>query len=343
MSGRRITEIDFVRGLCILCVHMGHCGVVIGWGTRLWQTFFMSAFFLFSGYLGKQTSFGRILRSTLLLYYLWGIGLHILRAVPRLIRGTFSASSWLTVLGRILLGTKQPKESEQLWFLITLFTVEVLWFVITHVFKEKRARILTVAILLVAGIILNARGIRGLPFRLGTALMMLPLFVLGQIASEHREALTAAFSPGKWNRDLLRFAMLVLLWCFGAYVNYRLSKRTVSVWSEHYNTYLLFYLNAVTGTAVFLRLSQLIDRTNAKILTAPRNAVCFYGRNSRTAFLTVNFLILIVGRALNAAGVDALVSPMLGHVIKCAIVVLLQIPVAYVLNRPVFSKIFLLK
>lgn len=97
---QRITEIDFVRGLCILAVHIGHCSIDLGAVTYLWQSFFMSAFFIFSGYLSKSkpSSLLKLLKSTLLLYYLWTIGLHALMAFQDIRHGTFSLPVWISEL-----------------------------------------------------------------------------------------------------------------------------------------------------------------------------------------------------------------------------------------------------
>lgn len=184
MSKRRITEIDFVRGISILCVHVGHCGIELGAVTKLWQTFFMSAFFLFSGFLSRQKPFRKILRSTLLLYYLWTVGLHALMAISDLRHGVFSLSAWLSALPPILLGINQPNESAQLWFLVALFTTQTLWLVLCRLLPSMKARLTAAAALMAVGIALNAAGIRAMPFRLATALIMLPVFAFGKVLSE---------------------------------------------------------------------------------------------------------------------------------------------------------------
>lgn len=334
----RITEVDFVRGICILAVHLGHSCIDLGIVTYLWQSFFMSAFFIFSGYFSKPISLKKLLKSTLLLYYLWAVGLHAIMAVRSIRHGVFSVSTWMSELKPIILGTSQPNESAQLWFLVALFTIKLIWSAILHFSSNDRNRFCVTAIIAIIGIILNLNGFRGVPFRLITAMIMLPLFAFGYIISKRNIDIVSAHSS-----KTLSFFLISIFWCLGTFLNFRIGGRTVSVWSEVFNFLPLFYFNAVSGTMVFLLLSRMIDKSSREIIIHVRNAVCFYGRNSLTAFLTVNFLIIIVGIMLAKLGLSITLSTTYYNIVICISVLLLQIPTAWVLNQPKIARIALLR
>lgn len=336
-SVKRITEIDFVKGICILSVHVGHCGINLGIVTYLWQSFFMSAFFIFSGYLSKQTSFKKMMKSTLLLYYLWAIGLHLLMSVQDLRHHAFSINDFLSDQRMIILGVKQPGEIAQLWFLVALFTVKLMWEIITHIFHSEKSRLIAIAIIACVGFVLNLNNIKEVPFRLVTAMIMLPLFAFGNSLKDFGKGLFEKTS------SLHVFAVTMICFFFGTFLNVKPFGHNISIWGEIFNFPFLFYCNAVLGTATFLMLSILIDKYGSRIVVKIRNAVCFYGRNSLTAFLTVNLLIVLVGKAFVKIGMRAILPLTLYNIIVCVIVILLQIPVAWFLNYPKVAKVLLLK
>lgn len=337
-KNHRITEIDFVKGLCILAVHIGHCSIDLGAVTYLWQSFFMSAFFVFSGYLSKQkpSSLLRLLKSTLLLYYLWTIGLHALMTFQDIRHGTFSISVWISELKSIILGISQPGESAQLWFLIALFTTKLIWEIILRLFANAKSRLLMTAIIAFVGILLNLNGVKSVPFRLVTAMIMLPLFVLGCILSKQ-------YSKPSCKNAYLYFFVLVPVYFLGTFLNVKPFGHNISVWEELFNYFPLFYCNAISGTAVFLLESVLIDRIGNTLLVRLRDMICFYGRNSLTAFLTVNFLIEVVHRLFSKIGMSAFVPSETCKILVCVTVIILQVPTAKLLNNPKIAKIALLK
>ena len=334
----RVTEVDFVKGVCILAVHLGHCCIDLGVITYLWQSFFMSAFFIFAGYWSKPTSFRRILKSTLLLYYLWTIGLHALMAVRDIRHGAFSISVWMSELKPILLGINQPDESSQLWFLVALFTTKLIWFAILRFISADRNRLYVTFFFAVTGIILNLNGIHEVPFRLVTAMIMLPLFAFGYMAKKYFGTAYTHFV-----HHIPSYLLLIIMWCLGTFLNYKIGGRTISVWSEKFNFFPLFYFNAISGTLVFLSLSRLIDCLKNNAIIRARNAICFYGRNSLTAFLSVNFEITIVNIIFAKFSPYAILPLTMRNIITFFAVILLQIPTAWILTNPKIARIALLK
>lgn len=335
---QRITEIDFVRGLCILAVHIGHCSIDLGAVTYLWQSFFMSAFFIFSGYLSKSkpSSLLKLLKSTLLLYYLWTIGLHALMAFQDIRHGTFSLPVWISELKPIILGISQPGESAQLWFLIALFTTKLIWEIILRLFADVKSRLLITSLIAAVGIFLNLNGVKSVPFRAVTAMIMLPLFVFGYMLSNRYSQF-----PHKYTCPY--FVALITVYFLGTFLNVKPFGHNISVWEELFNYFPLFYCNAISGTTVFLLGSVLIDRIGNTVLVRLRNVICYYGRNSLTAFLTVNFLIVIVYKLFSKIGLYAFVSSETCNILVCVTVIILQIPTARLLNNPKIAKIALLK
>lgn len=345
----RNQDIDFVRGVCIVCMFFGHCGVLLGPLTKLWNTFFMPAFFIFSGYFFRMKSGST--KKTLLyktkkslgLYYLWAFGLHIVMGIIHYFQRTLLWSEWFHSCKLILLGIDQPNESAQLWFLVALFSVELMWILIVNYLPNTKSRIVAVAIIASLGVGLNSFGIKGVPFRFVTAMIMLPLFAVGVYVKEFeksrfvRNTFSALDNGALWY-DLL----LVVLWGAGAFVNVKLYGRTVSAWTETFNFHPLYFINAVTGTLVIHTISKRISQTNSKLLLTFRKAFCFYGKNSVVGLLTINFLIYLIMTPLSKLNLPQLPVHGTANVLTLLIVLLLLIPLSKLLNNPKISKYALL-
>ena len=163
--------IDLVKGLCILFVFIGHSGIRLGNYKILWTSFYISSFFILSGFLFKykeniKATIIHKIKSLLLLYLIWSVipycivsiyDLYILKSLP---------ADFLKNFVIIITGTNQPQYLGQLWFIYALFTVELLWILIDSKITKKSYKYIFILILTIIGLILNALKIKISIFRL---------------------------------------------------------------------------------------------------------------------------------------------------------------------------------
>lgn len=339
MDTKRNTYIDFVKGLSLICVFLGHSGVNLGIVTNLWQTFFMSAFFFFSGYyfraLPFKESVSKDIRSLLSVYYIWALGILVLViAFETLALHIWPPSQeYMTLLKETSLGIDQHGFVSQLWFLVALFTVRLMWNLLCRLFKTNYWKLLSVGVILLLGIILNLMGWKGSPFRLVTAMIILPVFVCGVYAGKYRildERPADSHSRFSPFLNWWQFGILVLIWLLGSWTNYSLFGRTVSFWGEVYNFHPLFFLNALSGILVFFNVATMIEKSKSLLLGAVESFFTLFGENSLPAFVSMNLCIEIAVRVLGIVGIRQ-------NWLVCILAILLELPTIWLLKQKPFK------
>ena len=294
-SKGRIVSMDIVKGLCIVLVILGHSGVKVPFVPIFWYSFYMSTFFLFSGYLfnykenTKKTIIYKI-KSMYLLYLMWAIIPYSILGVIRISSGSLAIADFATNIGKIILGIKCPSEVAQLWFICALFTVEILWIIIDKSFKSKRSKIIISLLLMLTGLILNALGVKRLFFRLDNALILLPIFELGVLYRENKE--------NKVMKNLVFMKVPTLLCLTIIYILLVVLHRNVlsyevSIAGCKYGLYPLFYINAVLGTLVALNYARIIYNKSKFIIKKLSEYLLFIGQNSTITYITMNILIFL--------------------------------------------------
>ena len=187
----RDRTIDAIKGFCILWVAFGHSGNDGGIANTIISTFYMSAFFIFSGYLFKyktdkvkDTVFYKI-KTLYPLYLLWAIIPCMTLMIQSLIAGQPAPFNTLTLPFKIFLCIDLPSIIGQLWFIVALLTTELLWIIIDNIFKKQKTKFICLCVLAASGLLLNYCNIQLPIFRLGTALIMLPIFYIGVQIKRH--------------------------------------------------------------------------------------------------------------------------------------------------------------
>lgn len=297
MTTNRIGYIDFVKGLCLICVFLGHSNITLGSVTHLWQSFYMPAFFLLSGYCYKKTNsfwnnLWRDVKGLLLVYYCWGLGILAIIVGYKLMHNV-SVADFIPLAERTLLGKAQHQLVEPIWFLMALFTIRVIWNLISFSISREGIQAAVILVLAIAGFLMNAYGIRETPFRLETAFVCFPFFFLGSFtrsrsANGGQQALTWPWLLG-----------IAIVWVAGSLLNVRLYGHNVSVWSDTYNFPLLFYINAVFGTLLFLNIGQLIEKSSSRLCRATDAFFRYFGEHSLAALVTLNIAVFLATVVIN--------------------------------------------
>lgn len=292
---RRIESIDIVKGLCIILVIFGHSGNKVPLIPNFWYSFYMSAFFLFSGYLfkyketTKKTIIHKI-KSMYLLYLIWTIIPYSILGITRIIRGKLEIVKFIKIVGKIVLGIKCPREVAQMWFICALFTVEILWIIIDKVFKTKKRKIVVSILLMIIGIVFNMLDIKELVFRVDTALIMLPIFELGILYQRNKE--------NKIINSLVYMKLPLLISLTIVYIilvilHFNILKYTVSIAANDYGLFILFYINALLGTLLSINYARKIYNKSKYIFKKILEYFMFIGTNSTISYITMNILIYL--------------------------------------------------
>ena len=223
MSQKRIEFIDLAKGICILLVVLGHCGVPINIPgleiVRMPLYFILSGLF-FKDYGGGYNFFikktNKILIPFLFFYLVGCAALYALKAfAPHLLvtdaKGIFDIFD------------NRQFFNGPIWFLLCLFWCNIIFCQITLNVKKDSARIPLVALLGFIGWFLGEKGIF-VPMFIDVALTALPFFAFGYYLKK-----SEILYPNKMDRYNIVFA--ILFW--GA--AYLLTRTTEYRLSFHYN------------------------------------------------------------------------------------------------------------
>ena len=331
-KGARIASMDIVKGLCIILVIIGHSGIKVPFVPIFWYSFYMSAFFLFSGYLFnykdtvRKTVIYKI-KSMYLLYLMWAIIPYSILGIIRIISGKLAIIDFTKIIGKIVLGIKCPSEVAQLWFICALFTVEILWIIIDKLFKTRKSKIIFSALLFTIGIVLNVLGIKRTFFRIDNALMLLPIFELGVLYQRNKE--------NKIMNNFVYMKIPVLLCLTIIHIllvilNCHVLKYGISIAGGQYGLYPLFYINAILGTLVALNYARIIHEKSKNIIKKVSEYFMFIGQNSTITYITMNILIFLIRYVLkNVFSLNKAMMPKVVFLIMLCI----QIPLIKLLKK----------
>jgi len=329
---KRVDYIDLFRGIVILLVIYGHSGCVkFPQAIAYYQSFYMSSFFLFSGFFHKETKsfflqLKKSFRRTYIPYVLWLLLIMSFFSIIDMSNHAFEISKYLIILREGLLGIAHPNYVGQYWFLIAFFTLQVGFSALDKFVNNSHLKAGFVCILAFLGICINHIGIRHTLFRIDTALMVLPIFYCGILLKKY------------WGRllELKRNELFILavIHFVAVYLNYFLSNCSpVSLWAEVYNNYLLFYIGAILGTVVWMNILKRINETKNNHLAKILNWVKFIGENSIVPLLNMN-LVIYIFRSQIFARIPVLNqhSILINH-ITCLLTMLVQVFIIKILNE----------
>lgn len=177
----RISEIDFVKGVGILFVLLGHAGLS-GFPRVIVYGFHMPLFFFVSGLFFKRKPPREYLlmncRRLLYTYCIFAFILVLSTLIYSVVTRTSIASNVITQLN--------PMKEESrclylsIWFFICLFVVRVLFYLISYV--EDNALVFVFTCLLGA-VGLAIQGKVNIPFFIDSAFSMLPFYGIGYLIS----------------------------------------------------------------------------------------------------------------------------------------------------------------
>lgn len=217
---KRLPFIDLMKGLCIILIVIGHVDTALFTALgdnadRMFQTFRVPMYYFVSGIFFKQYGgffdFARKKVNNILIpfafFYLFAylvqMAFHYMPACSHVF-GEFHRGSIIQPLTQRYWDCNVP-----LWFLMSLFWVNILYYLLQMITRRRWVQILAVAAMAAVGYTLCAWHIRPL-YYIDTALVGMPFFVLGSLLREQN--VLRPSSTDKWG--LVAFPLALVLTYF---------------------------------------------------------------------------------------------------------------------------------
>lgn len=301
-AGRgRLAYLDVAKGLCMLWIVAHHSNLHV-WVPNVNGFFFIIAGCFFSAS-ATAGAFWQKRVNRLVIPYLFFIALTFaVLGVSRLVRGAEGLD-----FGFLFAHLNSCRAANNpLWFLVCLFSMNVLFFAVTRVFKTTAALIASVTALAAVGFAVDAWDVH-LPMYIVDACQMMPYFLLGFLLNPVLTSLRAEVAFGSW-RVFAGGAVVFAVALVGAWL-----------WLDGMPDWLVraaWFVESVGGFAVLMCVSVWLS--GVWLLN-------FIGRGSLIVFgthaLFVNNFADMVFRPLGMSGVWVDVVDMAATVAVCAFLV----------------------
>ncbi len=248
MSQKRIEFIDLAKGICIICIVLGHCGVAFsipGISNFVMPTFFILSGLFFKEYDSAGTFLVKKINSQLvpfLFFYLTAYAVfYMLKfCAPQLLISHAEGIADLFCNRQYFNGP--------IWFLISLFWSNIYLYIINRTIKKDYLRIAIVIFLGFIGWLLGQKGFIA-PMFMDVAMTALPFFAAGYYLKK-----TTLIYPNKYDKYNLLF--IIALWI----TTFLLSQYTYIRISFHYNIIegTFTYLASLIGTLLIILICKSI-------------------------------------------------------------------------------------
>lgn len=313
---KRLDEIDILKSIGIVLMIMGHIGFGGGFDFYI-HSFHMPMFYIISGFLHKQSSltFKKVCYKKakgLLIPYIAFAFFHL--AIFTLLHRHLELSALSSIF---IFNTDGLPIAGALWFLTSLFFVDVIYYLIDKVNSSSIQGIIVVLITLAGFIIPNYTR---LPWALDTAMIGVGLFALGKLGRQYilNSIFMTKISTGSF--FILAGSVAALL---NSYVNVR---------TGTYSNLILFFIAAVgitLGLYIYCRHLKYIDIFIIEELR-------FIGKNS-IVYVCLNQLILMVPNKISVTYVISNTPILLVYKI---LVLILSLLILHLLTKILNQNLF---
>jgi len=319
MSDKRLGYIDLIKGFGILIVVLGHAMIP----RSPWiYSFHVPLFFFISGFMYKDIPLVLNITAKLkkiyfpfvifnvitwLFFYLISLMKHIA------VDNSYYANLYRTVIGFDI----SVPQNGPLWFLLCLFSVSVIYIFIS-LLKSEYLRFAFVVAFSAFGYFISQK-YSDLPFKIETAMMMIPYFYLGNLSKKYNFA-------DKLNKRSLVFIFngtLILGWVHFILNTYNLQIsgiERISVLENRYGNIFLFYSASLCAILYISTLAEKID--SVRIIN-------YFGKNS-LIILCVHYPILQYVERIHPV---FLTDSLFFDLISSLITIILCVPFILILKR----------
>lgn len=282
-NSTRRQDVDFFRGIGIICMILGHIIVNEIIFNRIIHAFHMPMFFIISGMFWKTCeSYADFIKkkakSLLLPYLIFGLIHYVIYIIYYYHDPDMSKIS--PIIRLIGNNTEGLPIAGALWFLTALFFCEILYTYIEKANKQL-GKVIIITILAAIGVLIPYLFNIRLPLALDISFVCLPLFAFG-----HFYKRTDEFNK-HWTPGITLFILLI-----GIIIS--LVNGTVNVRASHYSIVPLFYIASLFISIGLLKLSAAVcDIAWPDAIRSIIKEICFVGKNS-IVYLILNQLVILV-------------------------------------------------
>lgn len=248
----RLDWVDQAKGLTMIIVIYLHCTTAVFAHIGL-ASFHMPLFFFLSGFFlfNKSRNFSDYIKSKfnslIIPYFIFGIILATYSTILDLYRGEESMPG-LRYIG-LLVNTRHAPFYGSLWFLLSLFCVELILFPLhKFIVIDKWRLMISMLIGIAGGLVMNFHH-EGILWSLDITLTCIVFTELGYLMFP----ILSKYNPSPINI----IGMLMVLGVFAG-LNYRISGITVDLYSCRIGNIALFYLAALCGVVCMCLISKKI-------------------------------------------------------------------------------------
>jgi acyltransferase len=331
----RLNYIDYMKGIGILLVVLGHMSELPNSMRIFIYSFHMPLFFFISGYLfnaNKNKEFKPFLKkktfSLLLPYIYLQLFLFLFYSAADTYSGNghnFAEHILTIIYGNILFETNYINTP---WFLICLFTVDLMFQRITTLTKNNLRVIGLIALVSsLIGYSLSFFNIIRLPFTLDVTFTALAFYSAGYLFKQ------TGF-VGKVESKLKKVSVTVLAFLLPNIIFLLLN----NLWSPtsllvdgridmiylKYGNYLLFYIAALTGILFIYYLTTWLEGKNISVLN-------YLGQNSLTIMVFHIPVYVVIGKAFEMLGLSD--NQLLLLLVKFILILLITGVIISIVNR----------
>lgn len=313
----RLDWVDQAKGLTMIIVIYLHCTTAVYAHIGL-ASFHMPLFFFLSGFFlfRKSRNFADYIRlkfnSLIIPYFIFGAILATYSTVLDIYRGEESMPG-LRYIG-LLVNARHAPFYGSLWFLLSLFCVELILFILHKNIASDVWRLIVSMLFGIAGALIMAFHQEGIIWSLDITLTCIVFTELGYLMFPFLS---------KYHPSLkILIAMLVACGVFAG-LNYGISGMTVDLYSCRIGNIVLFYIAAILGVMSICLISKRIKM----------GGVIFVGKNSLLYYCLQFLLLTPVNKLLMSIGGENKVFYAISPIIATVSIILFLVPVIRFINR----------
>lgn len=316
----RILWIDYIKGVCMALVIMSHSAWPNGYNL-LFLPIFLTGFFFASGYTYNNklsfrdflfTRFRTLIIPIIFLGVINAILAHIADGKP---------------IGERLCGLLMQRAGQwdDLWFVACLFTVEILFYIVSCLTHNSLFRLIFSFILSIVGYsyITNYHNVP-LPWHIDNACVLIPFFCIGNLI-RHSPYLDQLLGYIRSSKGYVIISVIWILYLTTVYVGGNMS---VNIHLREYDNYYIFMFNAMIGVVALLVSTVKIEHYSVCII--PR-FIKYIGQNTLVYYAFQFKAIRLVEIIFALVGLS--IGSYMGNILGCVLVCMILILPAYIIKR----------
>lgn len=317
---QRILWIDYIKGFCMLLVVMSHSAWPEGYDI-LFSPIFLTGFFFVSGYTyNDKLCFRDFLLARFRTLVIPIILLGVINAILANIAD--GKPIWERLCGLIL---QRAGQWDDLWFVSCLFTVEVIYYMLSSLTHKPILRLILSFIVSICGYIyMSICHDTPLPWHIDNACVLLPFFCVGEVIRKYSR-LNLILEYIKSEKGYATIFAIWMLYVLTVIVGDNVS---VNIHLREYGKYPIFMLNALIGVVALFVSAVGLERFSMGVIP---KSLTYIGQNTLVYYAFQFKAIRLVQIIFSAIGLS--IASYIGNILGCILVCLILIFPAYIIKR----------